>query len=110
MSSCPDAARAAGSRIVDRPSDLWGTATPLACASQMLLMMGEDGASNRRGPMKTEEGKAAIDAEKEDPAPTIPNLEAGVEGSSLAPSQFTIPVATIVIDLFILDRIRLILL
>ena len=45
-----------------------------------------------RGPMGTDESNAAIDAGTGPPAPLMSNLEAGVEGSSLAPSQFTLPV------------------
>ena len=44
--------------------------------------------------MGAEEGKAAIAEGKGAPAPTMPKLEVGVEGSSLGPSQFTVPVAT----------------
>ena len=53
--------------------------------------MGEDGTSNGRGLMGADEGKAVIDAEKGGPALMKPNLETGAEGSSLAPSQFTVP-------------------
>ena len=56
--------------------------------------MGEDGASNGRSPVGSGEGKPVIDAEKGRTTPTKPKMEAGAEGSSLAPSQFTIPVAT----------------
>ena len=45
-----------------------------------------------RGPMGTDEGNVAMDAEKGSPASSMSNLEAGAEGSSLAPSQFTVPV------------------
>ena len=44
--------------------------------------------------MGTDEANAAMDAEKEAPTPSMSNLEARAEGSSLAPSQFTVPVAT----------------
>ena len=47
-----------------------------------------------RGSMGMDEANTAIDAEKGAPAPSMSNLEAGVEGSSLAPSQFTVPVVT----------------
>ena len=80
---------------VDRPPGQRGTVTLLACAPRILLLMGEAGASNGRGPMGTKEGKAVIDVEKEPPAPTKTKLDAGLEGSSLAPRQFTaVPVAT----------------
>ena len=37
---------------------------------------------------------AAIAVEEGAAAPPMPKLEAGAEDSSLAPSQFTVPVAT----------------
>ena len=59
---------------------------------------GEEGEAGReggsRGPMGTDEANAAMDAEKGPPAPLMSNLEAGVEGSSLVPSQFIVPVVT----------------
>ena len=77
-----------GDRIksVDRPPGRWGTATLLTCAPQTMLLMDEEGAFNARGPMGTDEGKAAINEEKGSPAPTMPKLDAGMEGSSMVRS------------------------
>ena len=44
--------------------------------------------------MGTYEVNVAMDAEKGVPAPTMSSLEAGAECDSLAPSQFSVPVAT----------------
>ena len=57
--------------------------------------MGEDGASDARGRMATEEGEAVITTEKVGPDPMMTKPEAGAEDSFLAPSQFTISVATV---------------
>ena len=52
----------------------------------MLLMLGENNASNRSSPIGTEEEKVAIASEKEAVAPTMPKPETRAEDSSLATS------------------------
>ena len=47
-----------------------------------------------RGPMGTNEANRVMNVENVASAPTMYNMEAGAEGSSLAPSQFVVQVAT----------------
>ena len=87
MGCFPTGPQADGSRGTATPSAR--VATPSARAPQMLLLLGEEDASDWSGMMGTEEGKAPIAAEKGAAAPT--KLEAGAKDSLLAPSQFTVP-------------------
>ena len=92
LTSCRDVAGEVESRTVDGPPGRHDTANPLACVPPTRLMMGEDSAFGGRGPMRTDTANAVMDVDKGPPAPTMSNLEARAESSSLAPSQFTVPV------------------
>ena len=58
---------------------------------QIPKVQGEEDKTGRegglRGPMETDEANAGMDVEKVASAQTMSNLEAGAEGSSLAPTQ-----------------------